>query len=103
MRRFILAALAAGFATAASADLVASNGSGDELRLFSQPCTIASVRAAINPEYVDKFQAGQATIGGKTIRLCWIDTEQGFYWILPEGAQDGIAYSVTMFISSPGV
>ena len=102
MRRFILAALAAGFAVSASADMVASNGSGDELRLFDRACTVESIRAAINPEYVDKFRAGQATIGGKTIRLCWIDTEQGAFYLMPEGAEQGIAYPVTIFISQPG-
>jgi hypothetical protein len=103
MNRMIAALVAAGFAASAQADMVASNASGDELRLREKPCAIASVLAAIKDEHRDKFRDGQATIGGKTIRLCWVDTQEGYYWLLPEGAQDGIAYSVTIFISQPGV
>lgn len=102
--RYIIASLAlAGFAASASADMVASNGSGDELRLFERPCEIASVLAAIKPEFHSKFQAAQAIVGGKVIRACYIDTGEGFYYLMPEGATDGIAYSVTIFTSQPGV
>jgi hypothetical protein len=101
MKRILLAAILA--AGPAMADMVASNGAGDELRLFDRPCAIESIRARINPEYVDKFQAAQAIVGGKVIRACYIDTGEGFYYLMPEGAEQGIAYPVTIFISSPGV
>lgn len=103
MRRLIIAALLA--AGPAMADMVASNGAGDELRLFDRPCTIAAILAGIKPEFHSKFQAGQALIGGKVIRLCYIDTQEGSYFVVPEGSEGGggIVYSVTMFTSSPGV
>jgi len=103
MKRYLVAAAAVCLCASASADLVASNGTGDELRLFERPCTVESIRAAIRPEWVDKFKAGQALIGGKVIKVCWIDTEQGSYYVMPDGAEQGIAYSVTIFVNEPGV
>lgn len=103
MRRLILAALAAGFATFAHADMVASNGAGDELRLMQTPCTNSAILDRVKPEFHSQFKAGQASIGGKIIRLCFVDTMEGFYYVIPEGAEQGIAYPVTMFLDQPGV
>lgn len=96
--KFLVVAFAASFvAFPASADLVATNGAGDELRLFDRPCTTAAILDTLNPEYHAKFNAGQAIIGGKVIKVCWIDTEQGAYYVMPEGATEGVAYPVSIF------
>lgn len=99
----IIAALAVGFATFAHADLVASNGSGDELRLMQTPCINSAILDKVKPEFHAQFKAGQASIGGKIIRLCWVDTSEGYYYVIPQGAEQGLAYPVTMFLDQPGV
>lgn len=101
MRKLMLCA-ALLCAAPAFADLVAKNKNGDELRLFERVCTNPTILAAIKPEFHARFKAGQASIGGQVIALCYIDTNEGYYYIMPEGADQGFSYPVTIFINQPG-
>lgn len=92
--KLIPAVLAALLCGTAMADLVATNGES-ELRLTGEPCTNAAVLDQLKPEYHAQFKRAQATIKGKALPGCWIDTMEGVYYIqFPDG---GLAFPITMF------
>jgi hypothetical protein len=95
-----LAALLA--ASTAMADLVATNPRGDELRLMPAACVNEAVLEQIKPEFRDKFQKAQASIGGKTFAGCWVDTGEGAYLVFFSDG-DRLVAPVTAFVNSPGV
>ena len=99
MKRIL--ALLALLALPAAADMVATNGTGDELRLMDAPCTNSAILDGIKPEYQDQFQRGQATVGKQTHALCWIDTREGYYFVFFENGQS-MPFPITAFVSSPG-
>jgi hypothetical protein len=101
MKRVLLAALAAGISTSAAADLVAKNGD-NELRLLNTPCVNSAVLAHIRDEWRDKFKTAQAQLGPQFFHACWIDTEQGAYFVIySDGDQSAIP--VRAFIDQPGI
>ena len=102
MKRLLIAALAAGFATFAAADLVATNKTGDELRLMPGPCVHGGILGQLKEEYRPLFKKGQAWVGGKMHYTCWIDTGDGFYFVAFEDG-GGHAFPITAFTESPGV
>ena len=98
MKRLLLAALLA--AGPAMADLVAKSGD-NELRLLNTPCVNSAVLAHIRDEWRDKFKAATAQLGANYFNACWIDTEQGAYFIVySDGDQNVIP--VRAFIDQPG-
>jgi hypothetical protein len=82
MKKLLLAALLV--AAPAMADLVASSGA-NELRLLNADCTNPAILAELKPEFHPLFKKAQATIGGKVIPACWIDTMEGAYFVKFEG------------------
>lgn len=100
MRSILIAALAAGCVTAASADLVASTG-GNELRLMASPCVHDGVLGMLKPEWRAAFKKAQATVGGKTFAACWIDTGEGAYFVQFEDGT-GMGYPISGFVDQPG-
>jgi hypothetical protein len=101
MKRIIAALIAAGFSTFTQADLVARGGA-NELRLLNTPCTNAAVLAHLKDEWHDKFKTAHATIGPRHFAACWIDTEQGAYFVVYEDG-DQSAVPVGVFADQPGV
>ena len=98
MKRFLL--IAALIAAPAYADLVVSNGA-NELRLMPESCTNPAILERIKDEYRPQFKKAQASIDGKTFAGCWIDTQQGAYYVLYSDGGEA-AYPVTAFIEAPG-
>lgn len=101
MRSLILAAAMLA-AAPAMADLVASNGKGNEMRLEQAPCTNEAVLSYLKPEFHSQFKRGMALLANKPVAVCWIDTEQGAYWIVTE-AGEAVALPITIFVDEPGV
>jgi hypothetical protein len=101
MKRALMLLIAAGFSTFTQADLVARGGA-NELRLLNTPCTNAAVLAHLKDEWHSKFKTAHATIGPHYFNACWIDTEQGAYFIVySDGDQNAIP--VRAFVDQPGV
>ena len=100
MKKLLIAALLA--AGPAMADLVATNSGGDELRLMNSPCVHGGILGHLKEEYRPKFKKAQAWIGGKMHYACWIDTNEGAYFVMWESGE-GSAFPVTSFIDQPGV
>jgi hypothetical protein len=101
MKRILIAAAMLA-ASIAMADLVATNPRGDELRLMPAACVNEAVLEQIKPEFRDKFQKAQASIGGKTFAGCWVDTGEGAYIVFFSDG-DRLILPVTAFINQPGV
>lgn len=99
--RYLLAALVL-LTMPARADLVATNSAKDELRLMPGPCIHGGTLGLIAEEWRSRFKKAQADIGGRLVFGCWIDTGEGWYWVIFETGQ-GIAYPITSFLDQPGV
>ncbi len=100
MKRLVLAAalLAAG---SAMADLVARNGK-NELRLMHSPCVHGGTLGHLKEEWRSQFRKAQASIEGKTLFACWIDTGEGAYFVIWEdGTSNG--YPVAGFLDVPTI
>jgi hypothetical protein len=96
MRKFVLIA-ALSLPLIAHADLLARAGK-NELRLMEAPCKNETVRALIKEEWRDKFHAARADVNGKSYEACWIDTNQGVYFVYYENEESAI-YPVSVFIN----
>lgn len=101
MRKYVLAAIAAGFVTSSFADLVARNGA-NELRLMPGACSHGGILGQLREEWRPKFRKGQATIEGKLHFACWIDTFEGAYFVIWESGESSLL-PITGFIEVPGI
>ena len=83
----LLASVVALLATPASADLVFKSDNA-HVRLGNKPCT-GKVASLLLNEWLPKFKDGYAVVGGKAVRLCWIEHPAGMVTIIDEDGDGG--------------
>lgn len=91
----LFAVIAALMCGTAMADLVATNGENEIRLMTAEPCTNPAILEQLKQEYHSQFKRATATIKGKALPGCWIDTMEGAYYLqFPDG---GLAFPVEMF------
>ena len=98
----VAALLLAGVALSAQADLVARNDKA-ELRLLNAACTEKAILDQLKPEFHARFKAGRllAHDGSINLKVCWIDTGEGAYFVQFQDGDSG-AIPVQVFTEEHG-
>jgi hypothetical protein len=88
MKRLLIAALAAGLAVSAHADLVGTNGV-DTVRLTDAPCP-EKIAAQAPPYLRDKMRAAIADVAGTRYEACWALVAPGAVGLVYEDGDQGL-------------
>jgi hypothetical protein len=91
MRTLLLAMLLA-ISNVAAANVVmrATDTNGDYIRLFSQPCSNTVILTQTPPQYRERMQVGEASIGGKVYAICWLMRPDAKVGMLYEDGDSGL-------------